>query len=113
ATKLLPGGAPLETCLSFAVGTPTEFETQKVETGLSPAVATERHDPGLGRGEFQSEFPQTLLQLTIAALGIFFPLEAADKIVRISNQEGLASTATPEHFHEPQIERVVQVHIRQ
>src|SRR6266516_3828527 len=42
ATKLLPCGAPLQTCLSFAVGTPPKFETQKVKTGFPQTVATER-----------------------------------------------------------------------
>src|SRR5215831_9364939 len=97
--------------MSFAVRTPTKFETQKVEAGLSAAVATERYDPRLLRRQFQSELPQTFSQLPVETLCFFFLPEAAHKIVCVSVQESAASTATLEHSFEPQIKRIVQVHI--
>ena len=110
-SKLLPRGAPLETCLSFAVGAPAKFETQKVKTGFSAPVATKRDYPSLLRRQFQSELLQTLFQLPVEALRIFFHSETAHEVVCVSNQECGAFTATLEHSLEPQIKRVVQVHV--
>src|SRR5260370_19292273 len=112
AAKLLPCGAPLQTCLSFAVCAPAEFETQKVKTGLSPAVGTERYYPCLFRREFQSELPQTLFPLTLAAVRSFFPSEPAHEVVCVSNQDCGAPTTALEHSLEPQIKAIRQEHIR-
>ena len=97
----------------MAVGAPTKFEPQKVETVFSTAVATERYYPRLVRRQLQSELPQTLFQFAVEALRLFFPFEATDEVVCVSMQERAPSTTALEHSLEPQIERVVQVHIRQ
>src|SRR5437588_1744592 len=106
AAKLLSRGAPLKTCLSLAVCTPTKIEAQKVKAGFTAAVATKRYDPRLCRRDCQPELLQAFLQFAVEALRIFLPLEPADKVICESNQERLAATTPPDHFLEPQIERV-------
>src|SRR5215213_4067268 len=101
--KLLSCGTPLQTCLSFAVAAPAKFETQKLEAGFPTTIATERHYPCLFRRQFQSKLPQTLCQLIVEVLCIFFPPEAADKVVCVSMQEGCASATLLKHFFKPQI----------
>src|SRR5206468_3018415 len=98
---------------SFAICTPAKFEPQKVEAGFSSAIATEGHDPRLIGCQFQSELLQSFCQFAVKASRFLFPSETTDEVVCIAKQEGPTFTTTLEHSLKPQIEDIVQVHIRQ
>src|SRR5438093_10278964 len=93
---------------------PVELKAEKVEPGGPELVpSTKGYYPSLVWSDLKAEFPQPQLQGLVESLGISLVLERADKIICVSNEARLPFTMGLDHRLEPQIQRVVQVHIGQ
>ena len=73
---------------------------------------TERHELGLGRMDRQSVLAESLRHDIHDALGIALVAKPNDKIIRIADEIGVASQTGLHLLFEPQIQHVVQEHIR-
>src|SRR5207247_3222209 len=74
---------------------------------------TESNDPCLCGGQLKSELFQTKSQRLIKPLGVLLVLKPAHEIIRVSDQARLALAMFLHDVLEPQIQRVVQVHVCQ
>ena len=97
-------------------------ETQEVEGfGLSPPLffcpllrhRPKRQNPGLLRRDLQLVQAKPLLHLDAESLGVRFVFEAGHIIIRIPDQPRRPRTAWLESPLKPEVQRVVEVEIRQ
>jgi hypothetical protein len=110
--ELLPGGPTFHHRLSRATPVPPKCKTQdiKADPGL---VAAESYDARLFHRYVQIERAQSLWKEAEEALRVYLVLRHADKIIGIAVQRDRALTLLFHDFFEPQIEGVMQLHIRQ
>jgi hypothetical protein len=80
---------------------------------VSLCESTKFDELGLGRFQGQAELPQPLAQSLLNSKGIFSVLETQHKVVDVSQHVGFAPQARLDHALEPEVERVVQVHVAQ
>ena len=76
-------------------------------------VATEADQPGFRRVQRQFERPHSFLQVVQECLRLMLMLEADNGVIRIADDNHVAGRLGPAPAMGPQIERVVQVDVRQ
>ena len=99
--------------LPLAILAPAKLEPQKFKAFLLGLSAVKRDHSCLFCRQLQPEFLQPLPQYSVKSFGIVLPLEGTNKIVRVSNQTGFASTVLLHHVLEPLIQTVMQINVGQ
>jgi len=114
ASQLLPGCPAPHPRRPLAVGLPIKLEAKKGKPPFAArAEPTEAVNAGLLRGNGQAEFVQPPGKCPVERLRFLSILKTADKVIRIADDVRLSLTVRLHHLFKPQVQRIVQVDVRQ
>src|SRR6266700_1850418 len=92
---------------------------ERLRLSLTTLLPIDLRDPTkldqsrLLRMEFQREVRQPFLKLSQEPLSVFTPLKADHQIVSVSDKHHLSARYLPAPCLNPQVEHIVQIHVRQ
>src|SRR5665213_686971 len=75
--------------------------------------STKTHQPSLLRVQFQGELAHSFAQVLEKLLGFPFVLESEQHVVRLSHDDNVAAGFEGAPLLDPQVEDVVQIHVRE
>ena len=114
ASQLLLGRPAPHPRRPLAVSLPVKLETEKGEPPFAARMeSTEAVDAGFLRGHRQTEFVQPFGEHPVKCFRFSLILEGADKVIRVADDVCLSLAAWFHHPLKPQVQRVVEVDVRQ